>query len=618
LSEKAIGYGMIILALIGMLGPVLLKRYNLSLLGSYLGIPMILAPATWVRVKGNRPRIFVIQLDAIYLLGIAYFLCYGVSILILDFFPLRNIGYYFLITLMATSILCQILFSSELKGKNSLLILTEIGLLMLNLIWGVNLKYHYFIGRTDTLVHSWLAQNLIDTGHITSVFEHYEAFPLWHILCTAAHKICDLSWPPHTTMFLINGVVYFFLIIAVYLTVATLLNNEKLALLSALFTCINPEVIFYGMYSIPRSAVFFLEVLLIYFLLQKRGPKVVALSIFFSFAMVMYHTASMPFVVVILLAIYFLQKFFKIRKNKYVINLNYLLLLMVLTVTYWFYFGEQVFRSLARHIFSPAPIGPITKAVINTPLNELFNYIQYSPLLFFIICGVLFIVPSKRSNRVSKLFFVAALGLTFVTLPGPSLLINKLAGNFNLGRFGEYSFFFICMAAGTGLYALFLKAKGHRPGIVLLFVIMVFLSVSNDFTASDSPLVKRPFYTFYFTENETAAIDRLARITKGYLMADHPAHKYLVCTEYANKAHILEVSGKNKSILTNSKNDLVIVRERELGQRPLKLFTVPEGEFRFDPTLNESQDYYYQDSPVWSTAETLNKIYDSGAVRAVN
>ena len=76
----------------------------------------------------------------------------------------------------------------------------------------------------------------------------------------------------------------------------------------------NPDVLFYGMYSIPRSAVFFLEMLLIYLMLQERDIITVALMIFTALAIVMYHPASIPFVLLILVIIYFLQRLYKIKK----------------------------------------------------------------------------------------------------------------------------------------------------------------------------------------------------------------------------------------------------------------------------------------------------------------
>ncbi|NLO90179.1 MAG: hypothetical protein GX088_07660 [Clostridia bacterium] len=619
LTEKAITFLLILFGAVGMIGPLFLGRYNLTLLGSYLGIPMIVAPLIWHKIKKNRLKIFILNIDVLHILGLLFLLYYSASILILHSADVRNEAYYVSITVMAFCILCQILFSGGLGRKGHLIIQTEIVLLMLNILWGVNLKYHFFIGRTDIIMHSWLAQNLIDTGHIGRVFEYYEAFPLWHILCSVISQVCDLPCPPHKIMFVVNGFVYSFLIMAVYLTVVNILNNEEMALLSALFTCLNTDVIFYGMYSIPRSVVFFLEVLLILFLLHKRNPIMNAMSVFMAFAIIVYHTASIHFVWLILFLIYFLQRFYRVSKDKYFVTFNYLLLVLVMTVSYWFYYGEKVFRALVKNLLTQAPKGILTKSVFYTPLNELFNYLHYSLLFFFIIWGVLSVLTSIRSGKMNKLLFVSSLAFTFITFPGPALLLNKLARNLNLVRFGEYSFFFISMAAATGLYIMFLKLKEkHRAFIVVLFTIMAFLSVSNDFTASDNPLVQRPFYTYYLTENETTALNRLAAFTKGYLMADYASCRFLEFLDHSGKVHVLEVSSKGRRFLRSSGDDLIFIRREELSKRPLKLFTSTDDKFQFDPSLAASQDYYYNSSPLWQSIELFNHIYDSGAVLALN
>jgi hypothetical protein len=391
LTEKAVFYLLIILAIAGMTAPILFGDYNLSLLGSYLGIPMILAPIIWYKVKKNPDKTINGKPELGYICSILFFVCYSASILVLYFYPVRSIEYYLLVTIMGMCILGQILFAGEVSSKARTAILIQTILLMLNIIWGVNLKYYFFIGRTDIIHHSWLAKNLMNTGHISEAFEIYAAFPLWHILCSVITQICGLSYPPHTVMFLINGVVYSFLVIIVYLAVNKIVKNEKIALLSALFLCLNPDALFYGMYSIPRSAVFFLEMLLIYLLLQKKDTITVAVTIFSASAIVMYHPASIPFVLLILVLVYFLQRFYKIERETYLVTLNYLFLVVVMTLTYWLYYGQAMFRAIIKNLLTEGPSGVLTKSIFDSPLNELFNYLQFSPLLFFIICGVLYI-----------------------------------------------------------------------------------------------------------------------------------------------------------------------------------------------------------------------------------
>ncbi|MDF2473353.1 MAG: RfbX, partial [Anaerocolumna sp.] len=239
-----------IFAVLGSVVPILLKQYNLSLLGIYLVIPMLAAPIIWLRLRTRDNVIFSISSNLNELFMLAFFICCLISILILYCFPVRIIVYYILIAVMGVMILTQILYSEEFSIKQSKLILMQIILLFLNIIWGVTLKYYFFIGRTDGLFHSWAIENLLQTGYIDQTFENYEAFPLWHILCSFIYQIMNLQVTPAQVMFITNGLIYGCLVIVIYF-IALKFFNIKTALLSALFMCFNTDVIFYGMYSIP-------------------------------------------------------------------------------------------------------------------------------------------------------------------------------------------------------------------------------------------------------------------------------------------------------------------------------------------------------------------------------
>lgn len=330
----------------------------------------------------------------------------------------------------------------------------------------------------------------------------------------------------------------------------------------------------------------------------------------------MYHTASMPFILVILILFYIMQMIYHINKNERIITFGSILLTLIMTLTYWMYAGIKVFNSVFGSLFEKASDVVLTKSIVITPLSELFNYLQYSPLLLFIIIGVLWGLTSKLENYSSKAFLLLSLLLVPITLPGPALLINKLAGNFNLARFGEYTFIFICIAGATGTYILFscLKKK-YKISVIILFFIMAFLTVSNDFTASDNPLVKRPFYTYYFSEQEVISINRAAKIANGYLMSDYICCRYLENSEFADKIHVLEVGQEQQEILKSNNNDIILLREKELLKRPVKLFTSPNDKFVFEPSLSDTLDYYYNDSTVWKTLDRYNQIYDSGSIK---
>jgi O-antigen/teichoic acid export membrane protein len=603
----------IIIAVLGSVVPILLKQYNLFLLGIYLVIPMLAAPIIWLRLKTRDNVIFSINSNLNELFMLVFLICCLISILILYIFPVRIILYYILIAVMGAMILTQILYSEEFSSKKSKLILMQIILLFLNIIWGVTLKYYFFIGRTDGLFHSWALENLLHTGYIDQTFDNYEAFPLWHILCSFIYQIMNLQVTPAQVMFITNGLIYGCLVIVVYL-IALKFFNIKTALLSALFMCFNTDVVFYGMYSIPRSIVFFLEGLLIFLLVQKKTYLKSALYMLITVGLIMYHTSSMPFIVLILGLFYILQSVYRVANSERFVNLNLLLLFFVSAVTYLMYTGTEVFNSIAGSLLQKAPTGVLTQSIVERPLQELFNYLQYSPLLLFMIIGVLWGLSSSELKGFAKIILIISLLLVPVSFPGPALLLNKLAGNFNLARFGEYSFLFFCIAGAAGLSFVSYKLK-TKLFAVILFFIMAFLAVSNDFTASDNPIVKRPFYTFYLNEEECRSLNRVAQIADEIVMSDYISCRYLENSEYADKINVLEVNQQRQEFLRSSGNDIILIRSTELVHRPLKLFTSPNGEFLFAPTIGEKMDYYTNDLPLWDTLESCNMIYDSGAVR---
>lgn len=606
---------LIVFAILGFFVPLVLNQFNLSLLGIYLGIPMLSASIIWLVLRTKEIEILSISDNKNELLILAFFLCYLFSILILYNFPVRTLFYYVLVAVMGVLILTQILFSIEFSNKRINVILVQIILLFLNIIWGVTLKYHFFIGRTDIFFHSRLIENLLEIGYINQNFDVYEAFPLWHILSSFIYQIMNLSVIPSKVMFITNGLIYGCLVLIIYLVSSKILT-KKIALLSALFMCFNNDAIFYGMYSIPRSVVFFLEGLLILLLIQRKTYLNLALCVLVTIGLIIYHTASMPFIILILTFYWIVQKVYNINNAERSVNFNFILLLFVLTVTYWMYAGVEVFNSIAKNLVGEAPIGILTKSIVETPLQELFNYLQYSPLLLFVILGVLWGLSTSKLKGIAKVFLMMGLLLVPVTFPGPALLLNKLAGNFNLGRFAEYSFLFICIAGATGLYILFYKLKTkYKISVMILFFIMALLTVSNDFTASDAPLLKRPFYTFYLSEEENTSLERVAQMAEGYLMSDYISCRYLENSHFSSKMHILEVDPRQQKFLKSSRGDIIFIRESELTKRPLKLFTSPNDKFYFQPSLGDTLDYYNHDLPLWNTLESYNTIYDSGGVK---
>ncbi len=608
-----------IFGILGIIIPLIFKLYDFSLLASYMAIPLILAPVIFFKIDNNSQKAIILQEEVFKACLIAFLITFLFSILILFSFEIRPYLYYATISLMALYIMIQILNFKNSSFKTHI-ILVQCIILILDLIWGVTLKYFLYIGRTDALGHAWLIHNLIEQGFITDVFNIYKPFPLWHILVSSVILITKMDVQEYKEMFLVSGIIYGFLILVVYITLLNLVKDKRIALLSAFFVSINSDIIISGMYSIARSEVFILWVLLILLLTTKKNMRIASLSIILISAIILYHTVSMLFISIILITIYLLEKFYRINQKNKNINIYLILLSIVLTLSYWMYFAHELFYTLIKSIStSGALLGGSGRY---SSIYEWINYLHHTPLIFLTIMGGLFMLKSDHVSDRAKTFSLLGLALVPFTFPGPILLLDNLMGNLRLGRFADYTFFFIIMIGAAGFIYLYFRISNlYKILSIVILIAMVFLSVSNDFIASDNPLARREFYTYYLTENEVASFNHLAENAMGYIMSDWVTARYFESSAYGSKASLLQVydDGNGENFLRNSSRDIFLIREHELIKRPLKLYLEKSPRYIPNQTWNPIQyHYFYGNINLWNTLIKTNKIYASGAVSAFN
>jgi hypothetical protein len=592
-------YFLPLLAIIGVTISIALRQYNYTILGTYMAIPMLLAPLIYLARRRNRSVGAESRISILRPLMSIYFLLFSLSVIILNTFEVRPFIYYITITIMSVVLLIEILLS-ELSNLAVFVILIQIMMLILNIIWGVTLNYYYFIGSTDVIVHLNLIKNIIDHGFIGSAFGVYQPFPLWHVEISSLYIILNQSYlAPNKIMFFVGGITYAFVIPFSYLVAREIFKNKRLSLLSSLFIAIYPDTLYYGMYSIPRSVDSFLEIILILLIIKRNDARWTSLLIFLTFITILYHTISIAFILLIFCIIYLLQLIYLLDYDERIRMTNYLVYSICLTLGYWIYNAQMLFGQLVSNVIESAPTGVVTKSIINTPVEEVFNYLQYSILLFFLICGFLL--------------------LTAVAIPGPALLLNKLSANFQLFRFAEYSFLFIGLTSAIGFHENYCRSKGIiRIIIIILFAMGTILAISNEFTASDNPLVKRPFFTFYLTEGELDAFESIDNITTGYLMSDFVTNIYIANIPHVSIPIILEVDKRNMRFVRNTSKDVFLIRDQELSKRPLKLYSSKTGIFTPHPSTDfpDDTEYYYKGTDLFDKIEAYNNIYKSGVVSA--
>lgn len=615
-TNKVILYISPLLGIIGITIPLLIGQNNLSLLGSYLAIPMIFAPIIYILHQNKDLINLTVTYRLLYILKISYYFCLSISIMVLYFYNYRTNFYYFLVTIMSLIILLKILYvPSEKEVK---IILFETMVLSLNVLWGVTLKYYYYFGLTDVFAHSWFIDNLITQGFVTETFNIYKPFPLWHILCVFVHNITGSFFSPPKIMFFINGIIFSFIVPIMYLLSLKLLANKKMALLVALFTVFYPPFIVYGMYSISRSVIIFLEIIFIMLLLDYNNREKKILSGVIVYSIVLYHTVSIVFIFTILITCFIVYQAYISHRDSKFISTTYLTIIFTLTLVYWMYYAEALFESLVNYIALPTPNIIITNVHMYTSIYELFNNIHYSFILFFLILGSLWATKSNEISFIGRIFCILGLVFAALSFPGPALLLEKLSVNFNIIRFSQYSIVFIVVPMSVGFFKLYCKTKEkYKFYVIVAFILMVFLSISNDYTASDNPLVEKPFFTFYLTKEETVAVNHISMVSNGYVMSDDIIERYLFSSRYNDKSHVIEINPQNMTFLRYNGSDILLIRKNELGKRPLRLYSSKSGNFEMSPS-RRNLDYYFNDLSLWNELKNYNRIYNSGGVIAVN
>ncbi|WP_406657739.1 hypothetical protein V7O62_04030 [Methanolobus sp. ZRKC2] len=608
-------FGSYVIALAGLMVPFLIGQSNLALLGTYLAVPMLLAPLVYSLQTKNASYLPEMKEEYFKLFLSTYFIFFSISLLLLHINQIRPYSYYGIIAIMGMLILSQILFFKS-SQKRSQIILFQTMLLLVNVIWGVSLNYFFFIERTDAFFHTQMIEILVEGGQITELFDLYASFPLWHILGASVYMVTALDTSAYKIMYLTNGIIFAFIPPAAYLLSKKIFKEEKLSLVAALFVAFYPDILKYGLAAIARSTISFVLIILVLSLLYNRDTRKIFLALILTISIIAYHTVSIPFVLAILVLVYVLQKIYSVSKEQSIADFDYLAFVVAATLGYWIYIAMDLFKTIFRNLMATAPTSLSTDSILVTPLQELFNYLQYSPILFFVLIGTLEAMKRENVSESAKMICLTGLLATAVSFPGPGFLISKFGEHLNIERFGEYTFLFIVMAAAFGFYTTYLRSKKNAKRIlILLFIVLAFLSVSNDFVASDNPIVKRPFYTYYLTEEEINGFDHAGTHAKGRVMVDFVTHRYMETSPYVEKINILEVDPTEKEFLRSNTSEPILIRTGELSKRPLKLATIRDGEFIATPTMESLLDYYYlEDSELWGSLEEYNKIYESSSV----
>lgn len=610
-TDRVLAIGFVLGGLGAILLPASLGRLDLTILTLYISLPLIGSTVLYSTPLRRTTELLTVDTDGFRTTVGIFLLLQGASLFLLGYTAVRPFAYYLIVALLATVIFVQIVASERTAGR-SLVILGEISVLLLNLVWGVTFKYHFYIGRTDTIPHAWYVDRILATNAVTDALGVYQAHPLWNILAAVEIGVFGVPIQPRYVLFFTSGLAYVFAVVGIYAIARRVLDSERIALCAALLTATYPFVLDYARYAVPRSIASVFLVLLLLAVLG-RGYRNFALLALVTVGIVVYHTVSTPFILVGLGVLYLLQFGFLDRP---LVRLHELALVAVVQLVYWFTVATTTLNRITSTLANPGIAGGGPEVTFD-PIPEVMNYLSFSLLILLVAYGSLVEFSDSRRRPIGRVLILTGVLLSVVTFPGPFQLLD-FAEAYNFTRFGQYTYPFIVIAAATGLVAVAetrpIGRLGSRRVFIGLAILLVFttsfFAVSNDFTASDNPLVQRDsFYTFYLSGPEETGFTTLANVSDGYVYGDQVTCKYLENSPYPEKCHITEADLSTHEFLAESEDGVYLVRTTELDRRPVTVYNTSSFDLR--PSYTGDLQTVGAENPLWADLETHDRVYAS-------
>jgi hypothetical protein len=508
---------------------------------------------------------------------------FSISQLILYNSVNRSLSYFVVMSAIFSNIFIQITNQKRYTKSIVILILLQICLLFLNLIWSKNLYYPLYFEYFDVFVHLEYINNIVMNGYIDSSMSFYQYFPVQHIFIVISSIISNIS--TQRSLFIFFGIAYLVVFIMSYLVIKSLFKDEEFALISTLIFAISPHNLFHAAYATPRAFSFIFLMTMYYLLCKTAQTKTVLLYLFFMLIATITHSASnLQFFII--LFVYYIAINYMSAKNIIVRTakpkLNFLVLYIAITSSYWVYIAATLFKKIVANVFYKTFViveqegMNIQSATASTNITSFLIDNIYSSIYLFIftICVLVYIKElheeTPRWNRYKPItpFILSSLIFSLIYFPNPLTMSQISSETLKAWRWGLYVEFFIVVCVSFGLLVLIRtitnsnKISLKTPLVILITISVCFFAISNSYSASDNLSFgnSKVKYKPYLDYVDLKVFDNIKEISNNQtILSDAPVTYYFHLNEYEN---ISVISVKDDKI--NIKNDsLFILRKDE-------------------------------------------------------
>jgi len=456
------------------------------------------------------------------------FLCAGIVISSLT----REKVIPLLLVTVTGYVILSLQMASHPNSKSSLQTLATLLAVFMFVPLSKILTVEFYFGSGDIPSHVRAVQELLANGSVSAISQRgYNSFPGLHVITGTLSKIMGVT--PHDGLLILGLFVYLWFLLVVYVLVKRIVNDDQTALFTSIILSTIPAFSYFSSYFFPQSFVVPILVclLLVLHLYGATGrTEFLVASYFFVGAAVVSHHFSMALVAPVLLVMFLLIQGIDNtgnRKMRPSLKLSSLIVVSVVTLSYWIYVGKQfvfAFISYGAGVLSNkllASTGSEFKSVYNYGLEvfygtqstegfveQLFTYSNLYYLVVFSLftLGLVHVLKNRDNYRQITPWLVVSIGCGAFLFKTP--LVFKSIQRVNHGLVALFA-----LILGIGLSV----ASSDRLRIAAAVIILV-LGVTGPVVAADN------LYSIHsekqpqsdFSEREYAQLSAVSAFSKSY------------------------------------------------------------------------------------------------------
>lgn len=526
------------LAIIGLVFSAIYLAFINLVIGNILyylpGIITLSCCIIWLYIRNKTSFNLSILYDRVKMkfFFIIYILVFSLSILSIRFRPViseRPLIYFLFITLLAGTIIFQILYSQE---RHKCLIITQIILLGINIAWSQTLLYPEVMGfdpwyHMEVTMHILEQSTIIDRGH-------YSHFAIMHIFIALTSLLSDVGF--RIAAMLSVGLVQIICnAVFIYLLAEIIFRNYKISLLAPLMLVTANYHISQSTSTTPNGfAVIFIPIVLYLILSTNQRNKELKyfVGIIISITLILTHPLAAMQMAVVLLAFYSIYLMYNIifKNTNKLKDVFFFVFYIISMYSYWQYVSRQDNRLIGMlqgwevgeaYYVREETVTAAAKYAQEIPIIEpLFR--DVGTFLFFALSFIgLFYMISKNDVNWYSIATVAIIPLfiSFSSLLGGGGPIIE-------GRWYYLAQILLAIPVAASVPLLFNTKNKNRFGKKNYFISAIILLII--FLLVMSPQANRDNFTFVpnsgariaLTESEMYTINKMEDIYNGTIGTD--------------------------------------------------------------------------------------------------